>query len=74
VLNTTNPWDAPIINPNFLSTEEDIHILLYALKQALKAAASKAFKGYFKGWYSPALANAKTDEDLVNYLRDHANT
>jgi hypothetical protein len=73
-LNTTNPWDAPIINPNFLATDVDIHILAYAVKQSIKAVTSNAFKGYFKGWYDPALANARTDEDLVKYARDNAGT
>jgi choline dehydrogenase len=43
-LNSANPKEAPIIQPNLLSTEQDKKIILEALKIAIEIANTEAFK------------------------------
>jgi choline dehydrogenase len=67
-LATNNPQDAPLIQPNFLSTEKDRSVLLCGLKKAIEVINASSFKPYSKGEMHLPL-NAKTDEDLMNHIK-----
>jgi choline dehydrogenase len=67
-LATNNPADAPLINPNFLSTEKDKTVLLRGLKKAIEVISASSFNQYAKGDMHLPL-NAKTDEDLMNHIK-----
>ncbi|KAJ7235646.1 aryl-alcohol-oxidase from pleurotus Eryingii [Mycena haematopus] len=45
-LNTSNPFDHPNINPNFLGTDYDMFLMESAVTSVLKIAAANAWKGY----------------------------
>jgi choline dehydrogenase len=70
-LKSSNPFDAPIINPNFLATDTDIHIIVKAFQAMVKIVESKSWKGYFQG-YLGSLANVKTEKQIINYARQNA--
>ncbi|MEP7318926.1 MAG: GMC family oxidoreductase N-terminal domain-containing protein [Panacibacter sp.] len=54
-LKDSNPKSPPIIQPCFLSAQQDADILLTALKKGIEVMQASAFDGYSKnGIYSPA--------------------
>ena len=71
-MNTTNPFTAPIINPNSLSTDFDIYALREGLKNVRQFLSTKAFEGLVLQPFNPAFANATTDEELNSYIRANA--
>ncbi|KAK0459367.1 alcohol oxidase [Desarmillaria tabescens] len=48
-INSTNPLDAPLINPNFLSHPQDLAIMQYAAESAKKFVSAMAWDGYILG-------------------------
>ncbi|KAG6826879.1 hypothetical protein H0H92_014059 [Tricholoma furcatifolium] len=68
-INSTNPFDPPLINPNFLSTEFDIFAARGAIQSAISFLAAPVWKDIVIG---PAggLAGATTDELLDEYIRN----
>ncbi|KAK0479231.1 aryl-alcohol oxidase precursor [Armillaria novae-zelandiae] len=45
-INSTNPLDSPLINPNYLSHEQDLAVMQYAIASAKKFAAASVWKDY----------------------------
>ena len=66
-LRSANPLDAPIIQPNFLSTEKDQHLLLTGTKLALELNKSAAFTPWRKRALVPA--EGASDEALMAHIR-----
>ena len=67
-ITTNNPLEVPVIQPNFLSIENDRTILLSGLKKAIDVINAEAFKPYSKeGPYFPF--NTKSDDDLLNHIK-----
>ncbi|MEZ0543156.1 GMC family oxidoreductase [Fibrella arboris] len=66
-LRSANPLDAPVIQPNFLSTEKDRNLLLTGTKLALELNRSAAFLP----WRARALVPAEdaSDEGLMTHIR-----
>ncbi|ARK09845.1 GMC family oxidoreductase N-terminal domain-containing protein [Fibrella sp. ES10-3-2-2] len=66
-LRSANPLDAPVIQPNFMSTEKDRNLLLAGTKLAMKLNRSAAFSP----WYERALmpAEGASDEELMAHVR-----
>ncbi|KAK0460488.1 alcohol oxidase [Desarmillaria tabescens] len=60
-INSTNPLDAPLINPNYLSHPQDIAILQYAAESAKKFVSAAVWDGYILG-----LAANTTENDIRN--------
>ncbi|KAK0499121.1 alcohol oxidase [Armillaria luteobubalina] len=48
-INSTNPLDPPLINPNYFSHPQDIAIMQYAVESAKKFVAAAAWDGYILG-------------------------
>lgn len=67
-INSTNPLDYPIIDPNVLSSPFDQYALTYAWKSIQRFVAAPAWSDYI---VSPvgALANVTTDEELLALLK-----
>ena len=70
-LKSSNPFDPPIINPNYLTTDFDIKTIVAALKAAQRFVTAKAWEGFVIGaWQQPT--SASTDEEFVQYARNHS--
>ncbi|PIL22609.1 hypothetical protein GSI_15299 [Ganoderma sinense ZZ0214-1] len=72
-LNSTNPFDAPLVNPNLLGTDVDLAIMRAAIKAARAFVAAPAWADYVISEFG-AFANATTDAELDAYIRDNADT
>ncbi|KAF9691236.1 hypothetical protein EKO04_010847 [Ascochyta lentis] len=72
-LNSSDLFAPPIINPNYLTSEFDQYAAVQAMKDAFTVLGTKAFEGYVGAPYGP-LANLTSDEDYVQYVRQHAVT
>ncbi|KAF8056620.1 glucose dehydrogenase short protein [Lyophyllum atratum] len=72
-INSTNPFDPPLIDPALLKEESDRRMMRAALRHAFKFVSAPIFKGYVLG---PAgdLANATTDAELDAYMNAEAGT
>ncbi|KAF8067500.1 alcohol oxidase [Lyophyllum atratum] len=72
-INSTNPFDPPMIDPALLKEESDRRMMRAALRHAFKFVSAPIFKGYVLG---PAgdLANATTDAELDAYMNAEAGT
>lgn len=67
-LNSANPLAAPLIQPNFLSAENDINVMVDAIKIARKIFASPAFKSVIGAEYAPG-EGVSSDAEIANYIR-----
>jgi choline dehydrogenase-like flavoprotein len=72
-LGSSNPFDSPVINPNFLSTEFDIFTLRESIKAARTFMAAPAWNGWIVGEVG-AFALAKTDDEIEQYVRNSCST
>jgi choline dehydrogenase len=72
-LRSTNPTDAPAINPNYLANENDVKVMLEGLRWARKIAQSKALDAYRGEEFMPG-AGVQSDADLTEFLRSRAET
>ncbi|KAG6853679.1 hypothetical protein C0991_002322 [Blastosporella zonata] len=72
-INSTNPFDPPLIDPALLKEESDRKMMRAALRHAFKFVAAPVFSNYVIG---PAgdLANATTDAQLDAYMDAEAGT
>jgi choline dehydrogenase len=77
-LSSNSVFDAPLIDPNALSTEYDLDVLLYGTKLCIKIATSEPYKRYFKGWYHgpfhPLDWATVTDEEIKQHIRKSCET
>ncbi|KAK0470383.1 aryl-alcohol oxidase precursor [Desarmillaria tabescens] len=60
-INSTNPLDAPVINPNYLSHAQDLDIMKFAVEGAKKFVTGPAWDGYILD-----IATNTTDQDIRN--------
>ncbi|KAI0040465.1 GMC oxidoreductase [Auriscalpium vulgare] len=72
-LSSSNAFHAPLINPAFLSTENDIRIMREAIKAVKRIAAAPSFQDYILEPYGP-LANLSTDASIDLYARGESVT
>ncbi|KAK7035343.1 hypothetical protein VNI00_011874 [Paramarasmius palmivorus] len=69
-LNSNNPYDHPIINPNLLGTDYDVAIMKEAVKSAHRFASAPVWNDYILGPF----VNTTTDAELEQFIRDNAVT
>ena len=72
-MNSTNPFDSPIINPNLLGTSADLAIMREAVKAARAFVAAPTWSNYILGEFG-AFANATTEAALDGYIRSTSDT
>jgi len=72
-LASSNPLDKPLINPNYLDTEEDFRRLVNAVKLARQLFATRAFSPWVMNELSPGPA-VSTDDQLRAFVRQRADS
>ncbi|PBK94153.1 pyranose dehydrogenase [Armillaria gallica] len=60
-INSTNPLDPPVINPNYLAHAQDFAIMKYAVESAKEFVTAAAWTGYVL-----SIATNTTDQDIRN--------
>lgn len=66
-----NPFSAPVIKANYFSTENDRQISIWAFKRLCQLAKAS---GIFESWEIPKRADQLSDEEILEFLKDSANT
>ena len=70
---SSNAFDSPVINPNFLNNEFDI----FAMRESIKAARTFMAAPAWTGWIIEevgAWAQAQTDDEIEQYIRKTSST
>jgi choline dehydrogenase len=69
----SDPFDKPLINPNYLDAEEDKRVVVAGLKLSRKLMHSKALSQYFDYEVYPGL-DKQSDEELLQIARERGTT
>ena len=72
-LRSSDPSDAPLIDPNYLATESDRREILQGLKMGREILAQSAFAPFRKREDAPG-AGCLTDADLWSFIRHDASS
>jgi choline dehydrogenase-like flavoprotein len=64
---------APLIDPNFFGEREDMDTLMRGFKLMRNILTQPALSGY-RGEELPASGSARTDADIEQFIRNHADT
>jgi choline dehydrogenase-like flavoprotein len=72
-LASANPDDAPIVDPNYLATENDMAISVAGFKVMRKVFESPAFKGILEEEQLPG-PSVQTDDQIREHIRSWAKT
>jgi choline dehydrogenase len=70
-LRSGNPLDAPLIDPNYLATIEDVVDMRNAFKLSMEVAAQRAFDPFRAREVTPGVA-LSSDSEIDTYIRAHA--
>ena len=70
-LSSDNPFTAPVIHANYFSTENDRKLSIWAFKKCCEIFKGS---GEFVSWYKPLRADELTEDEILSYLQDAANT
>ncbi|TFK73870.1 alcohol oxidase [Pluteus cervinus] len=66
-LQSTDPFDAPLIDPNFLATDVDFFVMRQAMRSAQRFISNSAWSTYI---IAPSF-NGTTDDELDAFLREN---
>ncbi|KAF9492662.1 aryl-alcohol oxidase-like protein [Pleurotus eryngii] len=72
-LSTSNPFDAPLIDPGFFSNDLDMAIMIEAVKASQRYVATSSWSNFIIGPYIDS-ANTTTPEDIIEYTRQRTAT
>ena len=72
-IRSTDPFEAPEMQPNYLSTELDRRTTVAAVKAARAIAAAPAMRPYVKREVKPG-PEAASDADVLEFCRNHGAT
>ncbi len=70
---TNDPFDAPLIQPNYLDAEEDKRVVVAGLKLSRRLMHSKALSHYFDYEVYPGIEK-QSDEELLQVARERGTT
>ncbi|KKJ76758.1 choline dehydrogenase [Kiloniella litopenaei] len=70
-IKSNDPFEPPMIKPNYLSTDEDVAEMLEGVKYLRKMAKTKAFKDIIIEEFRPG-KECQTDEELIADIRGYA--
>ncbi|KAJ7195559.1 aryl-alcohol oxidase, partial [Mycena rebaudengoi] len=69
-LNSSNPFDPPLINPNLLGSELDLLIFREGVKSVQRFVEGPAWKNYIISPFS--INSTASDSELDDFIRGHA--
>ncbi|KAJ5682141.1 glucose-methanol-choline oxidoreductase [Penicillium maclennaniae] len=72
-INSSNPVDSPVIDPNYLNNTADYEILLARLKVARSLGETSPLSNNLTGETAPG-SSVTTDEEWLNWIRKEAGT
>lgn len=72
-LRSNDPMQAPVIQPNYLSHDDDLKPLIWGIKHAREIVNDAAFDAY-RGLEIMPGSEIQTDAEITNYIRDFAET
>jgi len=72
-LKSSDPFDPPIIDLGYLTTDVDIQTMVYAVKLIKRFVTANAWKGFIISPWGP-LGLSNTDKEIVEYIRAYAGT
>jgi choline dehydrogenase len=72
-LASADPFAPPLIQPNYVSTEGDLRVLVEGTKLARRVLAAQPLADYVGEELLPGEA-AQTDEEIATFVRRHAHT
>jgi choline dehydrogenase len=72
-LRSQNPFDPPLIQPNYLEHPEDLAQLVDGVRLARRIVASSAFDAFREGELVPGLG-AESDEEIASAIANNAET
>lgn len=70
-LQSATPQDSILIDPNYLSSEADLHLLIKGVRIAQQIGMAQAFAPYRLGPYLPN-AILEKDDEIADYIRETA--
>ncbi|WP_119727809.1 GMC family oxidoreductase [Thermomonospora amylolytica] len=73
-LASADPAAPPVIDPRYLSADEDLPRIMHGLRKAEELLATAPLKRYAAGCMDPYPEGAEDDEVLAEYVREHAET
>jgi len=65
-LNSSDPMDAPLIQPNFLSAADDLKMLILGVKKALEVSKAAAFNPFRKTIIVP---KDESDTEIIEHIK-----
>ena len=71
-ISSANSKDKPVIDPNYLSDDDDLRKMIWGSRFSERICTSKAFKPYFKGYYLPS--KSPSDSEIVDYIHEYGQT
>lgn len=72
-LRSTNPAEAPVIQPNYFADKADMQVLVEGVKLARKLGETRAFAA-FRGAETHPGPQVQSDEDIAAYIRTYVET
>ncbi|WP_241069194.1 GMC family oxidoreductase [Achromobacter insuavis] len=72
-LRGTDPFEAPAMQPNYLSTELDRRMTVAAVKYARRLAATEPLAGLMKREFRPG-PDVRSDDEILHFCREYGAT
>ncbi|PPQ90236.1 hypothetical protein CVT25_012995 [Psilocybe cyanescens] len=72
-LSSADPFKKPIIDPALLASDEDMKVMIFALRQAFQFLTAPVWKNIVVGPIFNLTAKS-TDEQFMSYIRQHTGT
>lgn len=70
---STDPWEAPTIQPNYLQADKDRQVLLAAIRLARRILASPALARFYGNEEFPGV-DVTSDDDLLGFARQQGSS
>jgi len=72
-LRSSDPFEAPSMQPNYLSTDLDRQMAVAAVKYARRLAATEPLAGLMKREFRPG-PDVRTDDEILHFCREYGAT